>query len=38
MLKDHNIDTFVAQHDIEGGKKWHDEIKNNLKIYHFVIY
>ena len=31
MLKDHNIDTFVAQHDIEGGKKWHDEIKNNLK-------
>ena len=31
MLKDHNIDTFVAQHDIESGKKWHDEIKNNLK-------
>ena len=31
MLKDHNIDTFVAQHDIEGGEKWHNEIKNNLK-------
>ena len=31
MLKDHNIDTFVAQHDIESGKKWHDEIKYNLK-------
>ena len=31
MLKKYNINTFVAQYDIEGGKKWHNEIKNNLK-------
>ena len=32
MLKEHNINTFVAQYDIKSGEKWSNKIKDGLKI------
>ena len=31
MLKEHNINTFVAQYDIKSGEKWSSKIKNSLR-------
>ena len=31
MLKEHNINTFVAQYDIKSGEKWSNKIKDNLR-------
>ena len=37
MLKEHNINTFVAKHDIKSGEKWSNKIKDSLKTSHVFL-